>query len=387
MIFHLADGIYTSSSSLLDGELVETNGHLRSTLGQSSNTSTFDAIMQLNNQAECIDDALHTRDLLVKQLQGLIASNKNTVDRLLLARTAQASSGLVEDAVSQVKREVSRLKHRKGQINTDLKHRRGIIEKELASIGKQEENLAEEEEDLLSMEPMQSELKVRISSHVRRISQTLLDIYPIQPIDNHPLCFTIRDLYLPNASMFANAKIPDMAGDEDASAAALGHVAAIAQYLALKISVFLPFTITTRGSTSTIFDPLTPNSLLGHTVPSTAPYTSSASSKLGGTAASMQRSSYSSSATSASNAAPTPETNPWRVFTLAQKGAPAARFAWAVYLLNKDLEELMGKCAIKIVDPRNTLANLKYLLTVLASGKGEMPARKEGVLKGLAIST
>ena len=38
----------------------------------------------------------------------------------------------------------------------------------------------------------------------------------------------------------------------------------------------------------------------------------------------------------------------------------------------------MSKQGIRIVDLRHTLPNLKYLLTVLTSGKGELPRRKGG---------
>lgn len=36
-----------------------------------------------------------------------------------------------------------------------------------------------------------------------------------------------------------------------------------------------------------------------------------------------------------------------------------------------------------MVDQRHTLPNLKYLLTVLTAGKGELPARKKGGAKVL----
>ena len=43
----------------------------------------------------------------------------------------------------------------------------------------------------------------------------------------------------------------------------------------------------------------------------------------------------------------------------------------------------MSKQGLRMVDLRHTLPNLKYLLTVLTVGKGELPIRKKGGVKGL----
>ena len=43
----------------------------------------------------------------------------------------------------------------------------------------------------------------------------------------------------------------------------------------------------------------------------------------------------------------------------------------------------MSKQGLRMVDLRHTLPNLKYLLTVLTTGKGELPVRKKGGVKGL----
>ena len=47
----------------------------------------------------------------------------------------------------------------------------------------------------------------------------------------------------------------------------------------------------------------------------------------------------------------------------------------------------MSRQGSRIVDQRQTLPNLKYLLTVLTAGKGELPVRKKGGAKGLENSS
>ena len=43
----------------------------------------------------------------------------------------------------------------------------------------------------------------------------------------------------------------------------------------------------------------------------------------------------------------------------------------------------MSRQGLRMVDQRSTLPNLKYLLYVLTAGKGELPGRKVGGVRGL----
>lgn len=43
----------------------------------------------------------------------------------------------------------------------------------------------------------------------------------------------------------------------------------------------------------------------------------------------------------------------------------------------------MSMQGLRMVDQRHTLPNLKYLLYVLTAGKGELPVRKRGDVRGL----
>ena len=54
-----------------------------------------------------------------------------------------------------------------------------------------------------------------------------------------------------------------------------------------------------------------------------------------------------------------------------------------MFLLNKNIEILSNALGIRPLDIRQTLPNLKYLLYVATAGKGELPARKAGGIKGL----
>ena len=55
-----------------------------------------------------------------------------------------------------------------------------------------------------------------------------------------------------------------------------------------------------------------------------------------------------------------------------------------MFLLNKDVQVLMeGAFNVRVLDVRQTLPNLMYLLFVATAGEGELPGRKAGGVRGL----
>jgi hypothetical protein len=55
------------------------------------------------------------------------------------------------------------------------------------------------------------------------------------------------------------------------------------------------------------------------------------------------------------------------LFPLYAKGSDRYRFEYAVFLLNKNIEQLMNSQGLNIMDLRHTLPNLKYLILSLVS--------------------
>jgi len=153
-----------------------------------------------------------------------------------------------------------------------------------------------------------------------------LRIYPIEPIPGRSLAFTIRGLPLPN-SEFGDVK-------EEVVSAALGYVSHVVYLLSFYLSVPLSYPIQPRSSTSVINDPIS------------------------------------------MTAGP-------RTYPLFLKGSIRYRFEYGVFLVNKDIEMLSNWLGLKILDIRQTLPNLKYLLYIATAGKGELPARKAGGIRGL----
>ena len=361
VFFHFTDGVFTDLESIASMHIPPVSFPIpRMENNRPTPTSSFEALMQLRNITECIEDAKHTREILASSIEGLIKENQDADDTVTEAARAKADLDATGFALAAAKRDNARLNAQLASMKANLAERGTALKSGHESIGSDEKKVGEDEAYSDYLKAKRDESTRALVGQIRRIATQYVGIFPIEPIAGHPLCFTIQGLYLPNAGTLtsqgqANSNLPP--ADEDQTAAALGYAAHIIDSLATKLFIPLPFAITYQGSSSSVFDPLSSASTLGGPANQRLPL----------------------------NTAPTPQNSPWRVFYLNQKMANAAKFNWAVYLLNKCVEEVMSAKGLKMVDPRHTLANLKYLLTVLSSGKGNTPGRRVGTIRGLAM--
>jgi len=288
--------------------------------------------MRLSNLDDCIQDALSTREKLASQIGNLLAEQKQSLDTINTSSQAEQSLASTNRAVATSRKLLKAAQARRFELQASLETRRAAIATSNSTQRKARTDLATAESNLFSRRSAWQTMKTSFSGQIRRICEDLLCIYPVEPFEQKPLSFTIRSLHLPNA---ASASATE--ADPVATAAALSHVAHIVYLLSLYLSTPIPYPPTPHGSTSMILDPISIN------MPSAAA----------------------------------------RVFPLYQKGAVTYRFEYGVFLLNSDIELLMSKQGSRMVDLRHTLPNLKYLLTVLTVGKGELPVRKKGGVKPL----
>ncbi|KAJ4354949.1 hypothetical protein N0V95_003358 [Ascochyta clinopodiicola] len=333
ILFHMTDGIYTSfmdlplqarsAQELLAPPRENPDGRILT-------SSSYDALMRLSTLDDCIQDALVTRDRIADEIESILASNKDALSIVEQVPEAEERLRTVEVAVTAEQRRVLAMRRRRDELKASIRSRTekmqagrekgALIASELPT---RKELRKETEENIETAEEA-------IAGQQRRICEDLLKIYPIDPLPGKSLAFTIRGLLLPN-SHFDDA-------NQDVTAAALGHAAQLVNMLSPYFSVVLPYPISPHGSTSTIEDPLA----MGH------------------------------------NNANNPRTYP-----LYMKGVVRYRFEYGVFLLNKNIEILSNALGIRPLDIRQTLPNLKYLLYVATAGKGELPARKAGGIRGL----
>ncbi|KAL9000274.1 MAG: hypothetical protein Q9169_000991 [Polycauliona sp. 2 TL-2023] len=324
VLLSLSDGIYTSFTNLPLDEPVLVNPTGPKNNQSAQPTSNFDELMRLANLDVCIQDALATREKVTSQISSMLKKQKADRELEQAAAQAQDSWASGKRALFTAQKQIRAAQNRRSELQASLRARRDAIRSGTSSQDRSHSHLVSARIVLAEDASLHKETRSSVTGQVRRVCEDLLQVYPVEPIPKKALAFTIHGIPL------ANATSPSL--DVATTAAALGHVAHATHLLSLYLSIHLPYPITPCGSSSTVYDPIS---------------------------VSLQ-----------SEAA--------RTFPLNQKGAVTYRFEYGVFLLNSDIEMLMSRQGIRIVDLRHTLPNLKYLLTVLTLGRDEIPERRLG---------
>ncbi|KAF2140558.1 uncharacterized protein K452DRAFT_273185 [Aplosporella prunicola CBS 121167] len=328
VLFHFTDGIYTSFTDMSPEEHTIGLSHssTKTTSGRTDPTSSYDQLMRLSTLDVCIQDALATRDRLASDINGVVETGQDALSMVNQVPEALERVKTIESTVHAQRKRLESAKKKRAELEVSIQSRRDAIKRGREMQEKALEDVLNGQEQLKQREFAIQQTQDEIVGQRRRVCEDLLKIYPIEPIPGRSLAFTIRGLPLPN-SEFDNVK-------EDVTAAALGFVAQAVAQIAVYFSHPPPYPITPRGSTSTIEDPISMT------------------------------------------------TGP-RVYPLYMRGSVRYRFEYGVFLLNKDIEILSNSIGLKLLDIRQTLPNLKYLLYVATAGKGDIPARKAGGFRAL----
>lgn len=164
---------------------------------------------------------------------------------------------------------------------------------------------------------------IQLTSAQRRASliSDLSDIFPIESLDNANLLFTVCGIALPSGNYEISSSVApsnSIPMDDDTLSSGLGYIAQVVNLLATYLAVPLHYPLHCVGSRSLIQDPI---------------------SQIKGT----------------------------KVFPLYSKGVDRFRFDYALFLLNKDIEQLMLSHGMFVMDLAQTLPNLKHLYLTLTS--------------------
>lgn len=172
---------------------------------------------------------------------------------------------------------------------------------------------------LLDMDVYRSIL-LSISQRRAGLISELSTIFPVELVDAANVLFSICGVPLPNGDSI-QASLQTSTGldlDEDHISSALGYVAQAVQLLAAYLTIPLYYPIKCMGSRSLVQDPI---------------------SQMKGP----------------------------KIFPLYSKGVDRYRFEYAVFLLNKDIEQIMLEHSIGVMDLTQTLPNLKNIYLTLSS--------------------
>ncbi|KAJ5782718.1 UV radiation resistance protein/autophagy-related protein 14 [Penicillium paradoxum] len=326
ILFHFPDGVYSNLTDLPPVEMpLQAAGQKATADGTVLSSSSYDALMKLANLDECVQDALATREKLEAQISSILQHNERALKVTSDAAAAQEKLALTKQYVAMERKRFRAATKRKEELIASIRARKEAMEEGYSSQEKIRSHLPEAQDRLISSEKLLDQNEDDTKGQIRRIAEDLLTIYPIEPTPEKPLAFTIAGLALPNSTF------EDI--DREIVAAALGHTAHLVYLLSFYLSVPLPYSINANGSTSFIQDNIS---------------------------ASL----------------------PQRTYPLYPVSVQY-RFEYAVFLLNKNIEYILTKQGLRVLDIRHTLPNLKYLLYVLTSGDSAIPARKAGGVRAL----
>jgi UV radiation resistance-associated gene protein len=324
ILMHLSDGIYTSFTDMpAEGRVscIEKDAK-----GESKQTgSSFDALMQLANLDECIQDALKERTRLEEDVDELLRQQSPARDRNQATLAQRDRVSTARAAVEGMHKQNAQLRRRIDELRHNLNARRKAVKVAGQSPDAHSVETKELRRDIQRNKSFNQKIAEESHGQMRRVGEALMVVFPIEAIKNKALQFTIRNIHLPN-STFDDT-------NRDEIAAAFGFTTQLVQHLSLYLRCGLPYPLEVNSSQSWIEDPIS--------------------------AGLMQR------------------RYPLHPTSVAYK------FEYGVFLLNKNIEILMSKAGLRVLDIRHTLPNLKYLLYVLTAGSGDLPARKAGGIRGL----
>jgi hypothetical protein len=325
VLFHFSDGVYGNLTDLPPAWVPLPAKDLKSTDGNALPTSSYDALMRLANLDECIQDALITREKLEAQINSILERNQKALAVISEASRARDKLALTKQAVMSERKQLRTTFKHKEELIASLRARRETMAHGRQTQERARSHLPDAQEKLRSSTKLLEKDTEELKGQIRRISEDLLAMYPIEPIPDKPLAFTIAGIALPNSN-FADI-------DRDAVAAALGYTAHLVYLLSFYLSMSIPYPINPYLSNSLIQDPISVSL-------------------------------------------------PQRTYPLYPVNVHY-RFEYGVFLLNKNIEFLLNKQGLRVLDIRHTLPNLKYLLYILTAGTSEIPARKAGGIRGL----
>lgn len=199
-----------------------------------------------------------------------------------------------------------------------LRHRKDRLAKAREALTQQQTSLAASKTEHELDKEVCSSIKLHYAQRRTHLVAELSTIFPIEPVNTGDLLFSICGIELPNISSDSKLQTPRRPFDDDLVSSALGYAAQVVQLLAAYLAVSLHYPVRCMGSRSLVQDPI---------------------SQIKGP----------------------------KIFPLYTKGVDRYRFDYAVFLLNKDIEQLMLEHGIVVLDLRQTLPNLKNLFLTLST--------------------
>ncbi|TGZ80481.1 hypothetical protein EX30DRAFT_396207 [Ascodesmis nigricans] len=312
VIFGLSDGFYTAfwDYTRPPPPLPPRIKKLPTTI-----TASYDTLHRLTNLTTCLYDAQTTTHSLTTQISTTLTSTP-TVSLPSLVSTQRAKLETLRSTLTAEQKRLATLHRRLKTLQTSLLTRRAALETSRLTISTTTSHLHSALPSLTRCTTALSSTREAISSQRRTLIKQLFTIFPIRGLPDDPLTYSILSLPLPTP-----LTEPVSSASAISTSAALGYVAQLVYMLSFYLSVPLRYPVQPLGSTSYITDSV---------------------SVIQGP----------------------------RVFPLWCRNTVWYRVEYAVFLLNKDIEQLLARVGIGCADVRMTLGNLLLLGAVVGEGGG-----------------
>ncbi|KAF9132095.1 hypothetical protein BGW39_000814 [Mortierella sp. 14UC] len=273
-----------------------------------SRSYTYETVMRLNNLHECIADTKKSRDEIKHSIEA--AMNRENAPMILQKRRGEYTERLWH-LQRQVGHELNALEEAHDRAEA-LRQEHAARRKALADSRErgqtQDMYLEENINNLTKNKECLFHVLKEYSAKRTELIATLFTIFPITESEGDPNLLMICKVPLPN-SVYTGM-------DEDMVSIALGFACQLVVMLAHYLNVPLRYPLTPMGSRAFVVDPV--SLLVGP-----------------------------------------------KEFPLFGKGQDRNRFEYGVFLLNKDIEQLMNSQGLQFMDLRQTLPNIRYLMETL----------------------
>ncbi|KAI8575576.1 hypothetical protein K450DRAFT_261018 [Umbelopsis ramanniana AG] len=321
IIIELTDGYYSLPdvvSEVLGSESDDRTAVEKLLAIKPKPSYTYNHILKLNTLYECILDTQRSSADVRNNIESVLLAEK---DRFYMAR----KKGEKETIVNSRRRIIDNVKQEQNQVKSKIESiRRQIQEREQAlgnareSLNTGREYLEEGERNLERNKDMHKKTVAGLTTRRKELIADMFSIYPIDQDYNDPQLYHIRGMPLPN-SVYTGY-------DDEIVATALGYTSHLVNMLAYYLAIPLRYPITPMGSRASVRDPI---------------------SILQGS----------------------------RSFPLYAKGVDRYRFEYGVFLLNKNIEQLVNAHGLIVMDLRHTLPNIHYLIqAVLTTSVSTTPS-------------
>ncbi|KAI8059620.1 UV radiation resistance protein and autophagy-related subunit 14-domain-containing protein [Gongronella butleri] len=313
LAFELDHGFYTSpdiAASILGADHALRNRHVSHALDaipspRTKRSYTYHHVMRLNTLKDCVFDAQRSADEVQKSINDILEANASKMRLARECSQIDARQRALDDLIQAKQHEIDNGQHKLFQLRQRLADRRDALAQSRARFQQEQLDLESNEAQLDKNIRMHYDTQVQLTQRRKELIADLFSIYPIEQSFDDFQQFRIRGLYLPN-SVYTGC-------DEDVVATALGFTAHLVAMLAFYLAIPLRYPIHPMGSRASVHDPV---------------------SMIHGS----------------------------RTFPLYSKGVDKYRFEFGVFLLNKNIEQMMNAYGLIVLDLRHTLPNIHYFI-------------------------